>query len=133
MRRFFFRTVSQIGIEYHASRLSVGEAGDVRGGDRLPWMETGSGEDNFAPLASLGWQVHVYGEIRPRLVDECRDLALPLHRFAWGAGARRVGIARDALYLVRPDGYVALADEGADPATLRAYLAERGITSKVQP
>jgi hypothetical protein len=95
-------------------------------------VENGSGEDNFAPLASLGWQVHVYGEIPPGLAEECRDLALPLHRFAWGPDARRAGLARDALYLIRPDGYVALADEGTDPGTLRAYLAERGIPSKVR-
>lgn len=133
MRRFFFRTVSQIGIEYRQSRLSAGKAGGVRGGDRLPWVENGSGDDNFAPLASLGWQVHVYGDVRPELAGECRDLALPLHGFAWGAGARRAGLARDALYLIRPDGYVALADAEADPGTLRAYLAERGITPKARP
>ena len=40
-RRFAFRTVSQIGIEYRKSPLSAGAAGSVRGGDRLPWVETG--------------------------------------------------------------------------------------------
>jgi hypothetical protein len=33
---------------------------------------------------------------------------------------------RAALYLVRPDGYVALADPRADPARLRQYFDERG-------
>ncbi|HJU86026.1 MAG TPA: FAD-dependent monooxygenase, partial [Gemmatimonadota bacterium] len=127
MQRFFFRTVSQIGIEYHGSRLSAGEAGDVRGGDRLPWVETGTGEDNFAPLASMAWHAHVYGEARPELVGACRELGLPLHRFAWGAGIRRAGLGRGALYLIRPDGYVALADPRADPGSLRSYLADRGI------
>jgi hypothetical protein len=37
-----------------------------------------------------------------------------------------VGLQEDALYLVRPDGYVALADPNADPARLRRYFAERG-------
>ena len=40
-RPFFFRTVSQIGIQYRKSPLSAGAAGSVRGGDRLPWVETG--------------------------------------------------------------------------------------------
>jgi 2-polyprenyl-6-methoxyphenol hydroxylase-like FAD-dependent oxidoreductase len=121
-RRFLFRTVSQIGVHYRHSPLSAGEAGSVRGGDRLPWVETGPGADNFAPLASLGWQVHVYGEPRPGLAEACAELRLPLHVFAWQPGMRRAGLGRGALYLVRPDGYVALADPHADPARLRAYL-----------
>src|SRR5215472_8462387 len=64
VRRFLFRTVSQIGVNYRNSPLSVGAAGSVRGGDRLPWVETAPAKDNFAPLASLTWQVHVYGELR---------------------------------------------------------------------
>jgi hypothetical protein len=31
------------------------------------------------------------------------------------------------LYLVRPDGYVALADPTADPERPRQYLTERGV------
>src|SRR5215472_12824566 len=61
VRRFLFHTVSQIGVSYRHGPLSVGAAGAVRGGDRLPWVEMGPGQDNFAPLASLTWQVHVYG------------------------------------------------------------------------
>src|SRR5262249_25130242 len=56
VRRFLFRTVSQIGIHYRTSALSAGAAGAVRGGDRLPWVAMGPGQDNFAPLASLVWQ-----------------------------------------------------------------------------
>ena len=44
LRRFFFRTVSQTGIQYRSSRLSEGQPGTVRGGDRLPWVETGPGK-----------------------------------------------------------------------------------------
>jgi 2-polyprenyl-6-methoxyphenol hydroxylase-like FAD-dependent oxidoreductase len=53
VRRFLFHTVSQIGVNYRNSPLSVGAAGAVRGGDRLPWAETEPGKDNFAPLTSL--------------------------------------------------------------------------------
>jgi 2-polyprenyl-6-methoxyphenol hydroxylase-like FAD-dependent oxidoreductase len=126
VRRFLFRTVSQIGVNYRHSPLSVGAAGGVRGGDRLPWVQTGPGHDNFAPLASLTWQVHVYGEPRRGLAEVCADLQLPLHLFAWQQAMRRAGLRRAALYLVRPDGYVALADPHADPEWLRHYFAERG-------
>ena len=36
----------------------------VHGGDRLPWAGK-SGIDNFAPLRSLDWQLHIYGDIDP--------------------------------------------------------------------
>ncbi len=37
------------------------------------------------------------------------------------------GLALDAAYLVRPDGYVALADSTARAATLAAYLDARAL------
>ena len=126
VRRFFFHTVSQIGVNYRQSPLSVGAAGAIRGGDRLPWVETEPGRDNFVPLASLTWQVHVYGEPRGGLAEVCAELRLPLHRFGWQQKMRSAGLARAALYLVRPDGYVALADPHADPVRLREYFNERG-------
>jgi hypothetical protein len=122
VRRFLFRTVSQIGVNYRTSPLSVGAAGAVRGGDRLPWVETEPGSDNFVPLTSLTWQAHVYGEPQGRLIKVCAELQLPLHHFAWRPAMRRAGLRRDALYLIRPDGYVALADPHADPERLREYL-----------
>jgi 2-polyprenyl-6-methoxyphenol hydroxylase-like FAD-dependent oxidoreductase len=126
VRRFLFHTVSQIGVNYRHSPLSAGAAGAVRGGDRLPWVQTGPGQDNFAPLASLTWQAHVYGEPRGGLAEVCAGLQLPLHLFAWRQGMRRAGLMRGALYLVRPDGYVGLADPHAAPERLRQYFAQRG-------
>jgi len=41
LRVWVFRTVSQIGVNYRDSLLSVGVAGPLRGGDRLPWVRTG--------------------------------------------------------------------------------------------
>jgi len=39
----------------------------------------------------------------------------------------RTGLVRNAVYLVRPDGYVALADPDARPVTLQTYLDERRL------
>ena len=129
VRRFLFRTVSQIGVNYRHSPLSVGAAGAVRGGDRLPWVETEPGKDNFIPLDSMKWQVHVYGEPRPDAAEACAGLGLPFHLFAWKPGMRRSGLMRGALYLVRPDGYVALADPTGEPGRLGRYFTERGLST----
>ena len=39
----------------------------------------------------------------------------------------RSGLTRGALYLVRPDGYVALADSDGDPGRLGRYFTSRGL------
>jgi hypothetical protein len=127
MRGLLFKTVSQTQVNYRDSSLSAGTAGKVRGGDRLPWVKLASGEDNFAPLASLEWQVHVYGAVKGSVREACAELRLPLHAFAWQQAMRRPGFQNGAVYLVRPDGYVALADSSADPERLRQYFRERAV------
>jgi hypothetical protein len=133
VRPFLFRTVSQTGIRYRNSPLSDGAAGAVQGGDRLPWVETGPQEDNYAPLTSLAWQVHVYGEPPRGVAEACAELKLPLHVFAWQPDMRGARLSRGALYLVRPDGYVALADPGGDPARLGQYFMSRALAESRGP
>lgn len=127
MREFLFRTVSQVGVRYRGSRLSEGASEYVEGGDRLPWIPLEGGGDNFAPLESLAWQVHVYGEPRGGLEETCTELGLALHVFPWRDSMHAAGVERAALYLVRPDGYVALADQTADRTVLRKYFTRCGI------
>jgi 2-polyprenyl-6-methoxyphenol hydroxylase-like FAD-dependent oxidoreductase len=128
LRKFLFETVSQIGIHYRGSHLSEGQAGAVHGGDRLPWVRLGVGTDNFDPLQSLDWQVHVYGAPTSDITKACSTHHLPCHVFEWGPAAKNAGLAHDGVYLVRPDGYVALASEGEDAARkLGIYFATRGI------
>jgi 2-polyprenyl-6-methoxyphenol hydroxylase-like FAD-dependent oxidoreductase len=125
-RRFFFRTVSQTGIEYRHSALSAGRAGEVHGGDRLPWVPAGDGEpDNFVPLKSLDWQLHVYGDAPAGATALSASRALPLHVFRWSPPADAVGLERNALYLVRPDGYVGLATALVNE--VEAYLDAHGL------
>jgi len=128
LRRMVFRIISQIRIEYRHSALSAGRAGGVHGGDRLPWVELSPGVDNFAPLTSLHWQMHVYGEVRADLQQACAELRLALHRFEWRAKMAAAGLRRDALYLIRPDGYVAWAAAATDLDQLRSYLDRNRLT-----
>lgn len=123
VRELVFRVLSQTRVSYPDSPLSRGRAGGVRGGDRLPWVRR-DGVDNHAPLSAIAWQVHVYGTAGPDLRAWCRDRRVPLHAYEWRPQHGRAGLARDAAYLLRPDTYVAVADPGASPAALQAYLED---------
>jgi 2-polyprenyl-6-methoxyphenol hydroxylase-like FAD-dependent oxidoreductase len=125
-REFLFRTVSQITLNYRGSPLSRGAAGDVHGGDRLPWVRTGAG-DNYGSLSAMVWQAHVYGATPVAAVAWCERHGIEVSTFEWGSEHEAAGLARNALYLLRPDSYVALADATAAPETLERYFSDVGI------
>ena len=128
-RRLMFRTVSQTAVNYRESSLSKGRAGAVHGGDRLPWVKSAlNGSDNFAVLSSLAWQVHIYGEANAEIQRLCDERGLPLHVFPWRPEVGRTGLQRNAVYLLRPDGYVALADTQGGAAAIASYLEARKLT-----
>ena len=125
-RRYMFRTVSQIGINYRHSPISQGETGRLKSGDRLPWVQPTSSTpgtpDNFTPLANLNWQVHIYGTCDPAIKEFCQQHNLPLHTFPWTTAAASTRLRENALYLIRPDGYIAFADPKPTVAALDGYL-----------
>jgi 2-polyprenyl-6-methoxyphenol hydroxylase-like FAD-dependent oxidoreductase len=125
-REFLFRTVSQVTINYRHCALSEGRAGDISGGDRLPWIAVGDC-DNYQSLKAMTWQVHVYGSASPELRTWCEGHGLPLHVFAWRQDYGNAGFAQDALYLLRPDTYVALAAATGVVGSLQRYFNDRGI------
>ena len=129
VRHFMFRTLSQAVVNYRGSGLSEGRAGAVHGGDRLPWVkpELNKAGDNFTPLTSLDWQVHVYGDVTHAIRAVCDERKLALQVFPWRPEMGRAGLARDAVYLVRPDGHVALADPEGYPQAITSYLDARKL------
>ena len=131
VREFMFRTVSQITLSYRGGPLNRGAAGHVHGGDRLPWVQVDDA-DNFATLAAMDWQVHVYGAASAELTAWCAIHDLPLHIFGWRSEYEMAGLARDALYLLRPDSYVALADGSGAADVLARYFEDRGIRLAVR-
>jgi hypothetical protein len=127
-RRFMFRTVSQTAVHYRGSTLSQGRAGNVHGGDRLPWVRASPNDfDNFSPLNSLAWQVHVYEDATRGTQAACAERKVALHVFPWRAEMSRAGLRRDAVYLIRPDGYVALAEADGSGAAITSYLDARKL------
>jgi 2-polyprenyl-6-methoxyphenol hydroxylase-like FAD-dependent oxidoreductase len=131
-REFMFHTVSQTVLNYRGSALSAGTAGEVHGGDRLPWAPTAHG-DNFAPLSAPVWQVHIYGTANAGLAQACARLGLPLHIFPWDPKHHTAGLKQDAFYLIRPDTYVACADPAGSAQALERYFASAGIRPAQEP
>ena len=129
LREFLFRTASQTRIHYRHSPLSSGQAGRVHGGDRLPWVADGA-TDNHAPLASIAWQVHVYGSAQPSLAQWAANHGIALHVFAWTERHGKAGLVRDAAYLIRPDTYIAVANPSAQSGVFDAYVRKLGIRLK---
>ena len=133
VRPFLFRTVSQTAINYRQSDLSEGRTGKLHAGDRLPWLQITVGPknphvDNFAPLASLAWQVHIYSTwVCPDISRLCRQRGIAFHVLPWQPEFTRSGIVENAAYLIRPDGYIAFADPAAKARNLAAYLDAHGL------
>lgn len=116
MRRYLFRLISQTRITYRNTSLATGAHGAVHSGDRLPWLRQ---QDNYAPLKSLDWQLHCYGDARMDLLTWCEHTKLPLHFFL-PAGPLKPG----TLCLVRPDGYIGWIGRNNDLPGLSRYVRQ---------
>ncbi|OAX81559.1 hypothetical protein ACJ72_04103 [Emergomyces africanus] len=121
VRNFAFRSLSQTQITYRGTTGVGGVAGEVHGGDRLPYTNA-NGIDNYATLSPIAWQVHVYGTPKGQLAEWCKNKGVALHVFDWTAEYKNVGFAQDAAYLLRPDGHVAFANSPGMPGEFDEYL-----------
>jgi hypothetical protein len=117
-----------LGTSASAQTLSSGAPANtfvlsvfVSGASQMDWAWMAS------PLSSLDWQLHIYGRAPIELLKACADRALAAHVFAWHRAAQKAGLEEDAMYLVRPDGYVALAETAPNAAALFRYLDAHGF------
>jgi hypothetical protein len=125
VREYAFRTVSQITLNYRGSALSAGKVGDVHGGDRMPWTQA----DDASPPTTMDWQVRSY-EASEALIQWCEANGVALQQLAWTPEHAAAGLRQGAFYLLRPDSYIALADQSGDPAALARYFAERSLKTR---
>jgi hypothetical protein len=123
-RKWLFGNISQIDINYRASALNAGSVGSVSGGDRLPFV---AAVDNHKPLSRMCWQIHIYGAAPDSLRQWTKDYSLPLHVYEWRDEYQEAGLTRDALYLLRPDSYIALASPVSSSDVVARYLTARRI------
>ena len=114
LRQRTWRTVSQLELNYRGSPLS---SGHPLAGSRLPYIVFEDGSDNHEPLKSLAWQVHIYSDNGDQFLGDNTDLAktltkydIALHIFPYNHSMKKeVGIQRNAVLLIRPDGYIGFA------------------------
>ena len=85
VRRLMFRTVSQTDDQLPRQRAQRrAQAGRCAAATGCRGCRSRRRRgDNFAPLASLDWQVHVYGEGTAALAAACGARGVALHVFPW--------------------------------------------------
>jgi len=138
VRKLAFRTISQIGIDYRDSPLSVSQArwheGAPRAGDRFPWLRVklqpdGPVEDLFAKLDDTRFNLLLIGQPSasvelPGLRDQLRVHAVQSDP-ANDRELARQRIPQPSFYLLRPDGHIGLAGTHLDIAAASRYVSER--------
>ena len=130
IRRFMFRTVSQIEIDYRDGALGSGRAGKIQAGDRMPFVPAAAGAgapDNLQPLPSPGWQLQIHGQLEAALRAAADAEEIPVRLYPWSPAAETAGLARNAAYLMRPDTYVGWCDPHPSASALTEYLRTHGL------
>jgi len=147
-RAYFIRTVSQLGINYRHSPLSVNAPNPPRkgpkAGDRLPddgIVHCGQPTSIHRATAAPGWHLLLCGPLDTWAQQDLTRLRtryaslMTVHHLTTqptvgelydpdGAALRRLGLTRrdTAQYLVRPDGYLGYRAGGPDLTGLARYL-----------
>jgi 2-polyprenyl-6-methoxyphenol hydroxylase-like FAD-dependent oxidoreductase len=129
VQKRFFNMNAQTAIAYPGSHLSVGVAGKVRAGDRLPYLRFGN-TDNHAPLAALDWQVHVYGTASADFRNTVAEAGFTVLAFDWTSQAKAAGIPCNAAFMIRPDGHVGLALSTQSSDVFRSYVRSNSLISR---
>ena len=131
-QRLAFRTVSQTGIHYRGSALSVTLPGAApaapRAGDRFPWLKlrfTAGGpiEDLFERLDDTRFTLLVFGQVVAALPGarfHTEVISDDAHNTAALAQAH---IPQPSFYLLRPDGHVGLCGRQLDAPALARYFS----------
>ena len=126
LKKKLYKTISQTAIHYKHSDVSTGNYGNIAGGDCLPWIHIDS-IDNFEPLKSRTWQIHIYGKLTQELKQFAYDSQLPIYHIPWVTQMSQKDIQRDAVFLVRPDGYISVATNSYDVEPLKQMIEKYHI------
>lgn len=137
IQSFAFRVVSQTGIHYRKSPLSVSLDGlpdsAPRAGDRFPWLRLNCQpdrpvEDLFEILDDTRFNLIVIGQPSPprealALGDLLRIHVIPADPVN-DAELARAKIPQPSFYLLRPDGHVGLCGARLQSSPVARYVSE---------
>jgi hypothetical protein len=161
IRAEIFRRVSQIGIRYRKSPLSVTAAEGKhfpeeapKPGDRVPYIQLFSSDyDKLVSIYSLlrnpyftliifksSFGTDRAEQLQEEVEDALQDFLPGLvkchilfpHKQNHGVYGL-FGIVEDAFYLVRPDNYIAFRSQPADPESLLNYLTQTLLLEPLPP
>ncbi|BAC12594.1 pentachlorophenol-4-monooxygenase [Oceanobacillus iheyensis HTE831] len=121
-----FKVISQVKINYRDSILSKGRVGKIKAGDRLPWIQKNN-INNYDALKSVDWQIHVYGKNSKKLNRLSQSFSIPVHYYKWSKVAKRKKVEKNSIFLVRPDGYIAVVITKKEIDVLKNYLNKLGL------
>ena len=120
VRRFAFRTISQIGISYPHSALSQTLPGLPKGapvaGERFPWLKLGPDNDLYRMLDDTRFNLLVFGDA------PAEDFGDMVRTHVFADSGESASISRPSFYLLRPDGHIGLCGPGFDAAAIRRWL-----------
>jgi hypothetical protein len=94
--------------------------------ERVNWFSTYRVYHRVADHFRSG-RAFVLGDAARELRTMCNARTLPLHVFPWRPEIEVAGLLCNADYLVRPDGYVAVAEPESSVTAIASYLDAREI------
>lgn len=127
VKKFLFPRVSQIGINYRHSSLSVSKGGfKIKAGDRMPYFEI-EGASIYDRLREPKFHLVTFYENKNRANFEKLDLPdlVDFHAFPLDPNLAKIfGADRTFSILLRPDNYIGTIFPGASVQTAMNYLGK---------
>ena len=126
LRTRLFPLVSQIGINYRESSLSVNDGNfDVKAGDRMPYFEV-EGSSIYDRLREPKFHLLLFSDGRTPIETKFDDLGelIDTHSFPLYPNIASIfGSDESFLVILRPDNYIGLISETTSPDVVKTYLA----------
>ena len=131
VKRFIFPLISQIGINYRGSSLSVGEGFKIKAGDRMPYFEI-DGKGIYDDLTEPAFHLVIFHDGKsavrpvPELTKEWTN-KIDTHTYSLFPHISETFGASESFYLIlRPDNYIGRISNDFSPEAIEFYFSTIG-------